>query len=120
MAREAAQMAREASQTAREASQTAPEASQTVRLAVHLDEHDYDFDDWNGRQPLLEFLESKGVDAPYSCREGQCSACACVVLEGDLELAHNEVLDPEDLADGIRLVCQARALTDSVRISYNQ
>ena len=56
---------------------------------------------------LLEFLEEKGVDAPFSCREGKCSACACVVLEGEVTLKHNEVLDAEDLADGIRLVCQS-------------
>ena len=54
---------------------------------------------------LLEFLEEKGIDAPFSCREGNCSACACVVLEGEVKLKRNEVLDPEDLADGIRLVC---------------
>jgi len=41
------------------------------------------------------------------------------MLEGDLRLQHNEVLDADDLAEGIRLVCQARPLTDKVRISYN-
>ena len=90
-----------------------------VRVEVHLDDQDYAFDDWNGREPLLVFLESKGVDAPYSCREGQCSACACMVLEGDLALLHNEVLEADDLADGIRLACQAVALSNEVRVTYN-
>ena len=91
----------------------------SVALEVHLDGADYAFDDWNGTDLLLDFLESKGVEAPYSCREGQCSACACVVLEGDLEMRHNEVLEAEDLAEGIRLACQATALTERIRISYN-
>ena len=90
-----------------------------VALEVELDGQQYAFDDWQGDQVLLEYLEEKGLDAPFSCREGNCSACACVVLEGDLRLQHNEVLDADDLADGIRLVCQARPLTDKVRISYN-
>ena len=70
-------------------------------------------------QVLLEFLESKGVDAPFSCREGNCSSCACIVLEGELEMKHNDVLDAEDLADGIRLTCQALPLTELLKISYN-
>ena len=41
------------------------------------------------------------------------------MLEGDLEMKHNDVLDPEDLAEGIRLTCQALPLTELLRISYN-
>ena len=40
------------------------------------------------------------VQAPFSCREGACSACACVLQEGTVDLEHNEVLDDGDLADG--------------------
>jgi 3-ketosteroid 9alpha-monooxygenase subunit B len=97
----------------------APAFSGPVTVDVELDGQAFSFDDWRGEQVLLEYLEEKGVDAPFSCREGQCSACACVMLEGDVRLQHNEVLDADDLADGIRLVCQARPLTDRIRISYN-
>ena len=67
---------------------------------------------------LLDFLIDKGLDAPFSCREGNCSACACRVLEGEVTMVHNEVLDDEDLADGIRLACQSLPVSDTVRISY--
>jgi 3-ketosteroid 9alpha-monooxygenase subunit B len=90
-----------------------------VSVEVELDGQQYSFDDWQGQEVLLEFLESKGVDAPFSCREGQCSACACLVLEGDVKLLHNEVLDQDDLGEGIRLVCQAKPLSEKLRISYN-
>ena len=90
-----------------------------VALEVELDGQHHTFDDWDGKQVLLEFLESKGVDAPFSCREGNCSSCACIVLEGDISMKHNDVLDAEDLADGIRLTCQALPLTETLKISYN-
>jgi len=96
-----------------------PAVSGPVAIEVELDGSHYAFDDWNGTTPLLEFLESKGVEAPFSCREGNCSSCACMVLEGDLSMKHNEVLDADDLADGIRLVCQGQALTEKLRITYN-
>lgn len=97
----------------------APELTGPIAVEVELDGQEYSFDDWQGDKVLLEYLEEKGVDAPFSCREGNCSACACVMLEGDVKLLHNEVLDADDLADGIRLVCQAKPLTDRIRISYN-
>ena len=59
------------------------------------------------------------MKAPYSCREGECSACAVRLIEGEVSMAHNDVLDDEDLADGIRLACQATATTDVVRASYS-
>ncbi len=90
-----------------------------VKLEVELDGQDYVFDDWKPGTKLLDHLESKGIDAPFSCREGNCSACACRLLEGDVKMLHNEVLEDEDLADGIRLACQSVPVTDSVKVTYH-
>lgn len=90
-----------------------------VKLEVELDVQDYTFDDWTPGTKLLEHLESKGLDAPFSCREGQCSACACRILEGEVKMLHNEVLEEEDLAEGIRLACQSLPVTDTVRVTYH-
>ncbi|WP_300402728.1 2Fe-2S iron-sulfur cluster-binding protein [Nocardioides sp.] len=90
-----------------------------VRLEVELDGEKHVFDDWERSTTLLEHLEARGVKAPYSCREGECSACAVRLIEGEVSMAHNDVLDDEDLADGIRLACQATATTDVVRASYS-
>ena len=90
-----------------------------VAVEVELDGEHYSFDDWQGDRPLLDFLESKGVPAPFSCREGQCSACACLVLEGEVSMKHNEVLDADDLAEGIRLSCQSLPASEKLKISYN-
>lgn len=90
-----------------------------VRLQVDLDGEEFDFDDWKPGTTLLEHLESKGVKAPYSCREGECSACAVRLLEGDVSMRNNDVLDEEDLAEGIRLACQSDAITEKVRVTYS-
>ncbi|GAA3831951.1 ferredoxin--NADP reductase [Nocardioides panacisoli] len=90
-----------------------------VKVEVELDGTDYTFDDWDPRTRLLEFLESKGVPAPYSCREGECSACAIRLLEGEVRMLNNDVLDADDLADGIRLGCQSLPTTDTVRVTYS-
>ncbi|MET9853659.1 ferredoxin--NADP reductase [Streptomyces sp. NPDC006450] len=75
--------------------------------------------DWPVGTPLLDVLLAAGVPAPYSCREGACSACCCRVLEGEVKMVRNDVLAPEDLAEGYVLACQALPLGDRVRISYD-
>ncbi|SCF59224.1 ferredoxin--NADP reductase [Streptomyces sp. Ncost-T10-10d] len=75
--------------------------------------------DWPRDTPLLDVLLAAGLDAPYSCREGSCSACACVLTEGEVAMEHNEVLDATDLADGLILACQARPLSDRLKATYD-
>ena len=90
-----------------------------VRLEVELDGEEYVYDDWAPGTKMLEHLESKGVKAPYSCREGECSACAVRLLEGEVKMLHNDVLDDDDIADGIRLGCQSVPVTDTVKVTYH-
>ena len=91
----------------------------TAHLQVELDGEDYEFTDWRPGTTILEHLESKGVKAPYSCREGECSACALRLLEGEVTMRANDVLEDEDLADGIRLACQSEAASEKVKVSYS-
>jgi 3-ketosteroid 9alpha-monooxygenase subunit B len=75
---------------------------------------------WPANNKMLDVLLGAGLDAPFSCREGRCSACACVVIEGEVEMEHNEVLEKEDIADGIVLACQALPRSERVRVTYDQ
>ena len=73
---------------------------------------------WPAGARMLDVLIEAGLDAPYSCRQGICGACACRLTGGEVEMAHNEVLEAADIADGYILACQAVSLTPEVSISY--
>ena len=73
---------------------------------------------WPGGTRMLDVLIEAGLDAPYSCRQGICGACACQLTGGEVEMAHNEVLEAADIADGYILACQAVSLTPEVSITY--
>ena len=73
---------------------------------------------WPAGTRMLDVLIDEGLDPPFSCREGICGACACQLTSGEVEMAHNEVLEAEDLAEGYILACQALALTSAVSITY--
>ena len=73
---------------------------------------------WPAGTRMLDVLIDQGVDPPFSCREGICGACACQLTGGEVEMAHNEVLEAEDIAEGYILACQAVPLTPAVAITY--
>jgi 3-ketosteroid 9alpha-monooxygenase subunit B len=74
---------------------------------------------WPARTRLLDVLLDAGLNPPYSCRQGICGACACRVLDGDVQLLHNEVLESEDFADGYTLACQALPVSDTISVTYS-
>ena len=73
---------------------------------------------WPQQSKLLDVLLAKGLDAPYSCRQGDCSACACKLVDGEVTMLHNNVLEKEDLDEGWILACQSLPLTEVVKVSY--
>ena len=69
--------------------------------------------------PILDALLSHGVDAPYSCREGDCGSCMARLVGGEVNPGGGVALEPEDLDDGYILTCQASPLSDSVQIEFD-
>jgi 3-ketosteroid 9alpha-monooxygenase subunit B len=85
---------------------------------VHLDGQTHTVS-WPRDEKLLDVLLDEGIEAPYSCREGHCGACATTVVSGEVEMETNDVLDSEDLAEGLILACQSRPVSDSVEVTYD-
>ena len=85
---------------------------------VHLDGQTHTVS-WPRGEKLLDVLLARGIEAPYSCREGHCGACAATVVTGEVEMETNDVLEPDDLADGLILVCQSHPVSDDVEVTYD-
>ena len=75
---------------------------------------------WPRREKLLDVLLAKGLDAPFSCREGHCGACAVLTKSGEVEMEVNDVLEQQDLDEGLILACQAHPRSDSVEVTYDE
>jgi 3-ketosteroid 9alpha-monooxygenase subunit B len=75
---------------------------------------------WPRNAKLLDVLLDKGLDAPFSCREGHCGACAVLKKSGDVEMEINDVLEQSDLDEGLILGCQAKPRSDSVEVTYDE
>lgn len=97
---------------------TAAAGGPGATLAVTLEDGATKRLPWPAGVRMLDVLIDAGLDAPYSCRQGICGACACQLTGGEIEMAHNEVLEQGDLDEGYILACQARPLTPLVSITY--
>ncbi len=75
---------------------------------------------WPRHAKLLDVLLDKGLDAPFSCREGHCGACAVLVKSGKVDMDVNDVLEASDLDEGLILACQAKPASDSVEVTYDE
>lgn len=94
------------------------DGERVVELEVELDGEVHELE-WPESVKLLDLLLDKGLDAPYSCREGACSACAFTLVEGEVTMDTNSVLEKEDLDEGWRLGCQSHPVSDVVKVTYN-
>lgn len=75
---------------------------------------------WPRRAKLLDVLLAQGLDAPFSCREGHCGACAVTLRSGKVSMEVNDVLEQQDLDDGLILACQSHPESDSVEVTYDE
>ena len=94
------------------------EGEQVTELHVELDGETRQLQ-WPESTKLLDLLLDQGMKAPYSCREGACSACSVMLLEGEVRMDNNSVLEQEDLDEGWRLACQAHPVSDVVKVTYS-
>jgi 3-ketosteroid 9alpha-monooxygenase subunit B len=88
------------------------------RLEVELDGERHAMA-WPPGTKLLDLLRDAGLDAPFSCRQGSCSACACRVTGGEVKMLRNEVLDRTDLDEGWVLACQSLPVSDDVTVTFD-
>ena len=77
--------------------------SNEVNVSILLDgtNHELKID---GDQPILDQALLAGIDMPYSCKSGFCTACRGKVLSGKVDTKDADGLSEEEIAEGFRTV----------------
>jgi len=96
-----------------------PGDAATARVQVIRDGIARDVPYGPGDDSILAAAARAGLDVPYSCRSGVCATCRARVLEGRVRMDRNFALEPDDLAAGFVLTCQAHPLTERVVVSFD-
>lgn len=58
-------------------------------------------------------------ELPYACKGGVCSTCRARLVEGEVAMARNFALEPDEVAAGYVLTCQAVPVTKSLVVDYD-
>jgi ring-1,2-phenylacetyl-CoA epoxidase subunit PaaE len=70
-------------------------------------------------ESLLDGALKAGADLPFACKGGVCSTCRAKLIEGEVEMDVNYALEPDELAAGYILTCQAHPKTDRVAVDFD-
>jgi len=70
--------------------------------------------------PILDAAQQVRPDLPFACKGGVCGTCRARVTTGSARMRRNFALEPEEVAAGYVLTCQALPETDAVTVDYDQ
>jgi 3-ketosteroid 9alpha-monooxygenase subunit B len=94
-----------------------PQDGAAAEVAVTLDGTVHNLR-WPQGRNLVDVMLAAGLEAPYSCRDGNCGSCAATLVEGEVDRGDADILEAEDIADGLFLACQACPLSDRVLVEF--
>jgi ring-1,2-phenylacetyl-CoA epoxidase subunit PaaE len=97
-----------------------PPAEVLAQISVVMDGRRRSFPMAPTDASVLAAAERAGLDLPFSCRAGICATCRTKLKSGRAVMAHNIALEPWEVAAGFILCCQARPLTASLELTYDE
>jgi ring-1,2-phenylacetyl-CoA epoxidase subunit PaaE len=72
------------------------------------------------QKSILDAARANGIDVPYACKAGVCATCRAHLSSGEVSMARNHSLDPDELDRGFILTCQSRPTTDKVTVDFDR
>lgn len=92
-----------------------PAGNKAREVTVRYDGNEFKFTVEPNRT-ILETALDQGIDLPYSCQSGLCTACRGKALSGTVKLDEEEGLSQSERAEGYVLTCVGHPMSDDVVI----
>ncbi|MEM1219847.1 MAG: 2Fe-2S iron-sulfur cluster-binding protein, partial [Bacteroidota bacterium] len=93
----------------------------TLQTEIQIREggKDFTFSIPRGSDNILDAALKKNADLPYACKGGVCCTCRAKLVEGEVDVLVNYGLEPEEIADGYILTCQAVPTSEKVKVDFD-
>ena len=72
-----------------------------------------------GSDNILDAGMKKNMDLPFACKGGVCCTCRAKLEEGEIDMEVNYALEPDEVAAGYILTCQAVPLSEKVTVNFD-
>lgn len=93
--------------------------SERRKVSIHLDGRTMDIAMDSQDDSILDAALRQGADLPYACKGGVCATCKCKLRSGEVEMGVNYSLEPDQIAAGYILSCQAWPKGDGVVLDFD-
>ncbi|MBL7766709.1 MAG: phenylacetate-CoA oxygenase/reductase subunit PaaK [Chitinophagaceae bacterium] len=97
----------------------AEDAGKMCSLTIKVDDRSFDLPLAYTGESILDAALKHGADLPFACKGGVCCTCRAKVIEGEVEMEVNYALEPDEVANGFVLTCQAHPKSDRVVIDFD-
>lgn len=88
-------------------------------VSVILDGDRFDLHLESDGENLLDAATKAGADLPFACKGGVCCTCKAKIIEGEARMDVNYALEPDEVAAGYILTCQAHPMSDKLVVSFD-
>lgn len=85
----------------------------TVTINLHGDKHKVSVPP---NKSILDAALDAGLDMPFSCQSGLCTACMGKCSSGEIKMTEEDTLSNDEVAEGYRLLCVGHPMSDDVVI----
>lgn len=93
----------------------ADEANKESTVTIHYDGDTHEVKVKKG-EFILETALDAGIDLPFSCQSGLCTACRCKKVSGEVEMVEDEGLSESEKEEGFVLICVSHPKTENIEL----
>ncbi|OMQ24488.1 1,2-phenylacetyl-CoA epoxidase subunit PaaE [Serratia oryzae] len=90
-----------------------------TQVEIQLDGRRLKIDVGTEDDSILDAALRQGADLPYACKGGVCATCKCKLKAGEVDMAINYSLEPDQLAAGYVLSCQSWPRGEGVVLDFD-
>ena len=94
-------------------------AEGAARVTIRLDGRSSELDLRPDDVPVLEAALRVRSDLPFACKGGVCGTCRARLVSGTVAMDANYALEPDEIARGYVLTCQAHPTSEEVVLDYD-
>ncbi len=91
------------------------EGEKKINLLVGGEEHKLTL---KGKEPILLEVLEQGVDIPFSCQSGLCTACMGKCTSGEVQMEFADALSEDQIKDGYVLTCISKVVSEEATIEF--
>jgi ring-1,2-phenylacetyl-CoA epoxidase subunit PaaE len=104
-----------ASPVSKETAPAGEEAIETRTVTITLDNEEHEVLVPAGKS-ILEAALDQGLNMPFSCQSGLCTACRGKLLRGRVYMEEDDGLTEDEIEEGYVLNCVGHPMTDDVKV----